>query len=107
MKIKYIQLECEVCDKSASIQVFYNKIGAIKYARARHYLGQRDSKPQFEYHKQTLQYIESHLREMPKAELGQVGQGYNVDLVNAELSSKMSNMAGPKGFEPLTFSLEG
>lgn len=41
---------------------------------------------------------------MPKAELG---QGSNVDIVKAELSSKVSNMAGPKGFEPLTFSLEG
>jgi hypothetical protein len=52
MKIKCIKSECQVCCKSARIQVFYNSAGEIKYARARHYLGVKEGKPQFEYHPQ-------------------------------------------------------
>jgi hypothetical protein len=40
MKIKCLRFECGVCGKLASIQVFYDKDGAVKYARARHYIGQ-------------------------------------------------------------------
>jgi hypothetical protein len=107
MKIKCQRFPCEVCKKFASIQVFYNKNGLIKYARARHYVGQKEGKPQFEYHQQTLQYIETQLRDLPKAELGQVGQGINVDQIKAELGSKGNNMVRSTGFEPVIISLEG
>ena len=96
MQIKCKQFKCEVCGKLASIQVFYNKSGSIRYARARHYLGKKDNKPQFEYHQQSLQYI-----------VGHIGQALDVDLEKDDLTSKSDCMAGGKGFEPLTLSLEG
>jgi len=65
MKIKCEKFECEVCNKLASIQVFYNRSGIIKYGRARHYTGQVNGKPQIEYHQQSLQYIERKLGELP------------------------------------------
>ena len=96
MQIKCKQFNCEVCGKVSSIQVFHNKSGEIKYARARHYLGLINGKPQFEYHQQTLQYI-----------IGHIGHTVNVDLLKTELGSKRVLVAGGKGFEPLTLSLEG
>jgi len=50
-----LRFDCEVCSKLASIPVFYNKSEKIKYARARHYTGQQNGKPQFEYHQQSLE----------------------------------------------------
>jgi hypothetical protein len=101
MKIKCIRFECEVCSKLASIQVFYNKSGAVKYGRARHYTGQLNGKPQFEYHQQSLEYIKRNL-EFPicKTEIGQSGQQINIDLKKPELTSKLRSMAGGEGFEP-------
>ena len=96
MKNKCVKLDCEVSGKSASIQVFYNKSGEAKYARARHYIGRLNGKLKFEYHQQTLDYI-----------IGHIGQTFYVDLEKTELSSKSDCMAGGKGFEPLTLSLEG
>ena len=110
MKIKCLRFPCEVCSKLASIQVFYNKSGEVKYARARqHYTGQLNGKPQFEYHQQSLQYIERKFGEMPlsKTEIGHMGQQINDDLQKPELSSKLSTMAGGEGFEPSTPNLGG
>ena len=107
MKIKCLRFPCELDSKLASIQVFYNKSGEAKYARARHYIGIPNGKPQFGYHQQSLEYTQRKLSEMPKAEIGQVGQEINVDQVKPEFSSKLRSMAGPMGFEPMTFSLEG
>jgi hypothetical protein len=42
-----------------------------------------------------------------KAEIGHIGQQINDDLQKIDSSTKIRTMAGPKGFEPLTFSLEG
>jgi hypothetical protein len=39
MMAKCLRYECEVCFKLSSIQVFYNKSGEAKYARARVYSG--------------------------------------------------------------------
>jgi hypothetical protein len=52
----------------------------VKYARARHYLGRKNNKPQFEYHQQYLGYIQSKLRELPN-DIGQMG---HTTLVNNE-----------------------
>jgi hypothetical protein len=98
VKIKCLRFECEVCSKVSSIQVFYNKSGEIKYARARHYIGIPNGKPQFGYHQQSLEYTQRKLSEMPKAEIGQVGQDLNVDQVKPESSSKLRSVAGPMGF---------
>ena len=102
MKIKCQRFPYEVCSKLASIQVFYNKSETIKYARARHYTGRQNNKPQFEYHQQSLKCIERKLSEVRivKTEIGQVGQQVNDDLEKPELSSKLGMVAGGEGFEP-------
>jgi hypothetical protein len=107
MKIKCVRFECGVCSKLASIQVFYNKSGNIKYARARHYSGILNGKPQFEYHQQSLEYVQRKLIVMPKAEIGHIGQHFNDDLQKPDSNTKKGMEAGPMGFEPMTFSLEG
>jgi hypothetical protein len=112
MKIKCVRFPCEQCGVTASIPVFYNRSGAIKYGRARHYTGQLNCKPQFSYHQQSLQYIESQLSQMAmgKAEIGHIGQNgqsVDVDLEKPELRSKLSNVAGGEGFEPSTPNLGG
>ena len=109
MKIKCLRFHCEVCTRLTFIQVFYNKSGTVKYARARHYKGQLSGKPQFEYHQQSLEYVQKKFGEMfmGKTEMGQVGQRINDDPLKAESSTKLRTVAGPMGFEPMTFSLEG
>ena len=94
MKIKCVKSECEICGKLASIQVFYNNSGEIKYARARHYKGRQNNKPQFEYHQQSLTYIQRKLNEMPKEtypnitnKSGHIGQNTNIDLEKAKVST--------------------
>src|SRR5450759_640200 len=109
MKIKCLRFECESCSKLASIEVFYNKSGTIKYARARHYSGILNGKPQFGYHQQSLEYIQRKLSDMPmdKTDIGQIGQEVNVDLKKPELCSKLNTVAGGEGFEPSTPNLGG
>ena len=72
---------CEVCGKFACIQLFYNNSGAVKYARARHYMGRENSKPKFGYHQQSLDFVERKLNQIPKSvnlqivgHLGQIGR---------------------------------
>ena len=98
MKIKCLRFECEVCIKSASIQVFYNKSGTVKYAIATHYKGQLNGKPQFEYHQLSLAYIQRKLNEMPKEtypnitnKRGHIGQKANIDIDKAESSTILRN----------------
>ena len=108
MKIECLRFECKVCNKLASIQVFYNRSGTVKYARARHYSGVLNGKPQFEYHQQPLDYIQRKLSKMPsgKTEIDQTDHN-NIDPIKPQSSTKLGTMAGPMGFEPMTFSLEG
>jgi hypothetical protein len=109
MKIKCVKFPCERCGNLATIQVFYNKSGVVKYARARHYLNKQNGKPQFEYHQQSLQYLEKKLGELSYISITKNDQhdSLNIDQLNLQSSPKLKSMAGPKGFEPLTFSLEG
>ena len=92
MKIKCVQAKCEICGKLASIQVFYNKRGTAKYARARHYVGRENGKPKFEYHQQSLEYIQVEISKIPKVnptntlEIGHVGQRMDIDLEKLEIN---------------------
>jgi len=86
MKIKCLKSEGEIWGNLASIQVFYNLSGEVKYSRARHYTGRINGKPQFEYHQQTSDYIQRKLNEMPKETYpnisnknGHIGQNANDD----------------------------
>ncbi len=48
MKYKCVKSVCEVCGKVSTIQLFFRSIGELAYGRARHYLGKKEDKPQFE-----------------------------------------------------------
>ena len=51
-KIKCVKLECPVCHKVGSAQLFLNKNNEVRYCRVRHYVGLDEfRKPQFKYHK--------------------------------------------------------
>ncbi len=106
MKIKCYRFECSQCGEVASIQVFYRKDGNVGYARARHKNAQG-----FYYHPIPKEYAAQKLRELnliqsKNIDLGQDLTTKFIDPKNLE-SSSITNMAGPMGFEPMTFSLEG
>jgi hypothetical protein len=100
MKIKCVRFPCQTCSKLASIQLFYNKNGDIKYARARHYTGTLNGKPQFQYHPQNIDALKTLLKTQPisltteKALDGQVGQANNIDQLNPENSLNQQNSWG-------------
>ena len=91
MKIKCLRFEC-VCGKLASIQVFYNNSGTIKYARGRHYTGQVNGKPKFEYHQLSLEYIQRKLGRIPnaKTEIGQIDHKSDIDPKKTKLDVNWS-----------------
>jgi hypothetical protein len=100
MKIKTIRLECQVCSKISSTQLFYNSAGELRYGRCRHYTGQLNGKPQFEYHQQAIEYLQRKLNEMQKndnQEVGHIGQLNNkitIDLKENENCSNLVNTGG-------------
>ncbi len=65
-KIVCKRFPCEVCGKTDLIQVFLGSDSSPKYARARHYKGKTEGKPQFEYHQQSLDFVLRKLNEMHK-----------------------------------------
>ena len=123
MKIKCIKAECPVCKVTGSIQLYMNRNGEVRYARTRHYshLDKGSKKPQFTYCKiENLEALEESLRELgfslPTANgqmvtMGQATQEPSIEtsnsIQNTQAFSKNIKNAGPLGFEPRTFSLEG
>jgi hypothetical protein len=108
MKIKCFKFPCEVCSQVSTIQIFFKQNGEVSYGRARHYLKLNDSKkPMFEYHPQSKEYLTEKLKYI----LATIDQKQNSIDQNADQKLKDSSfkllMAGPMGFEPMTFSLEG
>jgi hypothetical protein len=102
MKINCYRFECEVCQEVSSIQVFVKSNGEISYGRARH------KSDKFYYHKLSRYYIEQKLGELTLVDHGQV-LAKTVDHKVSKVSNSVSKgvEAGPMGFEPMTFSLEG
>ena len=94
-RIKCYRFQCELCQKEASIQVFYKKNGEAGYARARH-LGE-DKK--FYYHQQSLEYINRKLGEL-HVDLGQESNDKSIDHNKPNLSSKLVLGVRLPGFEP-------
>jgi intergrase/recombinase len=97
MKIKCVKLQCPVCNKSGSCQLFINRIGQIRYARTRHYshIDKNSRKPQFTYCKiEDLQALKTLLSQQgislntDKANSGQTGQANNIDQKLNETSLK-------------------
>ena len=98
VKYKCYKTQCPTCGNTGSLQLFINKSNRITYSRVRHYKG----KGKFAYCKLEKQQLETLLN-------GQNGQTHttnNIDQKHNKSSLKLA-MAGPVGFEPTTFSLEG
>ena len=105
MKIKCFRFPCEVFAKNKiaySIQVFFRKME--KYLM----LGQgtKGVDKKFYYNQQNKEYVNRKLRERGNIDPVQLFQQKNTDLDKAQKNPK-ALMAGPMGFEPMTFSLEG
>ena len=97
MKYKCFKTECPICGNFGSLQLFINKEGKTTYARVRHYQGK------FIYCKvEDLQALKTLLN-------GQAGQDQTLNHIDPELKGSSFKIvdAGPVGFEPTTFSLEG
>ena len=60
----------------------------------------------FYYHQQSKEYVNRKLRERGNIDLGHLVKQKNTDIDKAQNNPK-AQMAGPMGFEPMTFSLEG
>ncbi len=109
-------MQCPVCQVVGSAQLFLNKDGRVRYCRVRHYKGLNEfKKPMFEYHKiEDLEALKTLLKnqtlQFPKCQNGQLGQTQKAEYVAPKLKDPNLNFkleAGPLGFEPRTFSLEG
>ena len=100
MKIKCTRVPCQICNKLASIQLFYNQSGDTKYPRARHYTSTLNGKPQFQYHVQNIDALKTLLKTQSisltteKAQSGQVGQAKHIDQLNPENSLNQQNSWG-------------
>ena len=103
MKFKCLKSECVICGKVSLIQLFIRSNGDLAYGRARHYTGQLNGKPQFEYHPQSLESLKTLLKtqginlSIEKAESGQIGQSQNRkkhDLIKPKNSLIQQNMSG-------------
>ena len=123
--------KCPICGDKGSCQLFFNKQLQIKYCRARHIIHKNEQgynpniKYNFRYCKLNFLQIEtlltSHNFQFPIAKaqgnkIGQVDIGTSekipdqtsVSLLSGQTESELNfEMAGPLGFEPRTFSLEG
>ena len=95
---------CEQCGKKGMLQII-----SKNYQRVRHYshLDPATKKPQFIYHKQTMQYVERVLTTPKQAHNGQNIDHCNHDLTKLNSSLKSGTVEPPPGFEPGIFSLQG
>ena len=112
-----VKISCEICSKEGLLQ----QIGRSgNYYRVRHYEGMFQGKPKFSYHQVSKNYAEQYLtlkgeiitKKHKNDALEPIDQltidqkKRFIDPNNLKSSSKTS-VAGPMGFEPMTFSLEG
>jgi hypothetical protein len=132
VRIKCIKLDkCPICGDKGRCQVFFNKRGNVKYGRVKHIIHKNEQgynpniKYNFRYCKLEDLQIETLLTSLnfqfpiAEAQSLKVGQVYlgtsekihdqiSVSLLSGQADSGLNlKMAGPLGFEPRTFSLEG
>ena len=125
MKIKCVKMQCPVCGETGSCQVFFNKQNKLKYGRVRHIIHKDEqgynpnNKYNFRYCKlEDLQQLETSLNSLnfqypkPKSIGHKTPKDFHDHTSRSLLSgqpnsSLKSKVAGPLGFEPRTFSLEG
>ena len=55
-----VKIVCEVCRVEGYLQHI-----SQNYYRVRHYVGVENGKPRFEYHKQSLEYVQRFLNQNP------------------------------------------
>ena len=106
MKIKGYRFPCEVCGDNkvvCSIQVFFRKNGEVSYARARHFGADK----KFYYHQQSLEYVNSKLRELTNIDPCQASKNRTIEQIKPNSNSITKLMAGGEGFEPSTPNLGG
>jgi len=102
-KIKCYRFPCEVCGEGkvvSSVQVFFRKNGEVSYARARH----QGADKKFYYHQQSLEYVNSKLRELYSIEHGQDSKCKSIDQ-NKDRSSYDGSLEPSAGFGPATITL--
>ena len=58
-------IRCELCNTNGMLQMFFNSNNEVRYARIRHYIGVNPNtgKSRFVYHRQTLEYVQSILKQ--------------------------------------------
>ena len=98
VKYKCYKTQCPTCGNTGSLQLFLNKSNRVTYSRVRHYQG----KGKFTYCKIDQNKLETLLK-------GQTGQRQTIEHIDQKHSDSSLKlvMAGPVGFEPTAFSLEG
>jgi hypothetical protein len=115
-KIQCMKIEkCSVCGKKGLTQLFYNSKNEIRYCRVRHYIGLKDSKPQFSYCRiedlETLTNLQSNTNGSLGHNLGQASNCSNTEISNTIQNSQVLSAsiikAGGEGFEPSTPNLGG
>ena len=84
------------------IQVLFRKNGEVSYARAR----QQGANKKVYYNQQSLEYVNRKLRERGNIDPGQQ-INHSIIAQTKSQNNPKALMAGPMGFEPMTFSLEG
>jgi hypothetical protein len=100
MKDKCVNSVCQVYGKDSLIRLFFRSNSELSYGRAKHYIGKRDGKPQFEYHTQPMEVLKDLLKTQSisltteKATDGQVGHKDNSDLLKPENSLNQQNACG-------------
>jgi hypothetical protein len=91
MKIKTIRLECQVCSKISSTQLFYNSAGELRYARCRHYIDQLNGKPKFGYHQQSLEYVMDKIGKAKNSNCD-LSQNGHIDQTHTEVSIDLDKL---------------
>ncbi len=100
MRIKCVKLQCPICNKQGSCQLFLNKQNQIRYARTRHYshINNTTKKPQFTYCKiENLNALKTllsnnNIQLNNKPHNGQSGHHINIDQKLKQTSHKQQNM---------------
>ena len=89
MKIKQSisKIECEICSKLSTVQLFYKSNGKLSYGRSRHYTEFKEGKANYIYHQQSLGYLQQKLL----AHELELGNSTSIDMNKAISSSELSN----------------
>ena len=91
-----MKIVCEVC----RVEGYLQHIGP-NYYRVRHYVGSVDGKPKFDYHKQSLEYVQRFLNGNNSSTIDLIDPKA-IDLKLNKNSSFLENVAPPIGLEPMT-----